>query len=369
MIRSIDPENWQSESGENYFRHFTEIEHHYRWSPNLVQHLRYTGARDLDIVRDFQQFTEPKTLSSDMGLTGFADYRQDLFSLSVQGNYLRNQLVQDSEEFDKNYVQTLPQVSLSSIPISFLQTDYPMFQHLAIHLDGSFTRFRQLTPNEDDDIIRNTNRITANPTLYWQMLSLGPISLRSEIQGDYQKYQFDEAGEPDFEKNVTLIKTELAFTVDRIFGLAFQEKVPYKKLSPEEIKELENAGKNQIIPIQQEKTTNKLIGELKKFDTSITNDEVMIQKNSYRHLQEYKFIHHYIPESNSSGNKRFANQIVSSAGWFDYTDAIRANEFRAGGNATRTVIPPQNTVEFQWNNYLIKKSPKNYQQWMFDEKD
>src|SRR5690606_28715588 len=31
-----------------------------------------------------------------------------------------------------------------------------------------------------------------------------------------------------------------------------------------------------------------------------------------------------------------------------------------GANTTRTIIPPENTLEFQWNNVLIRKSPKSF---------
>src|SRR5690606_16025306 len=45
-------------------------------------------------------------------------------------------------------------------------------------------------------------------------------------------------------------------------------------------------------------------------------------------------------------------------GWFDYSDAILEDQANLGTNATRMSIPKKNTLEFQWNNILIKKSPR-----------
>src|SRR5690606_26504113 len=61
------------------------------------------------------------------------------------------------------------------------------------------------------------------------------------------------------------------------------------------------------------------------------------------------------------GNRRFREQIrASQQGHFDFEDSIRSEEYLFGANTTRTMVPPENTLEFQWNNSLIRKTPKGF---------
>ena len=89
-------------SGEQFFRYFADVESHQFWSPNLNSHFRYTGTRDLDFIRDYPQYTDPRITSSDFGFQGIVNWRQDLFSINTEANYLRNQLFSDSTEFDRS---------------------------------------------------------------------------------------------------------------------------------------------------------------------------------------------------------------------------------------------------------------------------
>jgi LPS-assembly protein len=366
----------QNKSGENYFRYFGEVENSWRWSPNLNHHLRYTGARDLDVIRDHPQYTDPKTISSEMGFSGFADYRQDRFAISLQSDYWKNQLTDDPVEFDGSYVQVLPKVALASTPYSLFQTDIPFLQHLAIGADSSFTRFRQV--DADDSLkIRNADRVTVNPYIFWEILNKGPFELKSTVTGDYQSYLFPEIDRKvdgklqnnNFEKNSILTKTQFSFRVDRVFGLAYERKVDVDELSSSEARELQ---KGQVKEEENKKDRplkdSNTVGSLEDFETSVSSDEVVIQKNSYRHAQEYSFIHHYIPVQNLSGNRQFENQISTNDGWFDYLDAVRAKEYLSGVNQSRAIIPPNNTFEFQWNNNLVRKSPQKAVKWDTDRR-
>jgi LPS-assembly protein len=109
------------------------------------------------------------------------------------------------------------------------------------------------------------------------------------------------------------------------------------------------------------------VGSIPDFEQSLTEEAVTVPRHSYRHSQEFKFVHHYISNENLSGNSTFKEQIRNNTGWFDYTDAIRSQEYLLGSNITRTIIPPSNTLEFQWNNVLIKKEPKNTD-WRTDQR-
>lgn len=357
-------------SGGEFFRYFGDVESHQFWSSNVNSHFRYVGLRDLDFVRDNPQFTDTRTLSSDFGLYGFINGRTDLFSMAVETDYLRNQLVSDSLEFDRSYVQTMPRVTLNSLPNTVYQSRTPGLQHIAVGIDASLTRFRQV--DEDDSVyLRNADRLSYQPYLMWNFFTMGPLSLKTKYTFDQQSYQFADPDQPKAGKNAGLFKTELSFTMDRIFGLAFEEKIPFKYISDADLKRLRESKETGLSPIQKVEKTNRLVGEIPQFESDLTKDTIVQVRRSYRHSQEFKFIHHYISSENEYGNKKFLSDISNlnngQNAFFDYEDSIRSEEYLFGANATRTIIPPQNTVEFQWNNTLIRKTPKSFS-YLEDEK-
>lgn len=354
-------------SGSNFFRHFTEAESHVQWNPNLNQHLYFSDVRDLDIVRDHPIYTDPKMLSSEFGFQGHLDFRQQYLTASVEGNYMRNQLYSDPVKFDGQYVQVLPKASVSSIPISLLQTRLPMLQHISVGFDSSFTRFRQV--DDDDSVyIRNADRLSARPYVLWNFFTAGPVSVKTRYTLDQQYYHFENEKDQEFAKSAGMFKTELSFTMDRIFGLAYEEKIPMKNIPEKDREKLLQKQDKNLIPIQKSESNSKLIGDLPTYQNTMTADSITQVRNSYRHSQEFKLIHHYIASETAYGNNRFQAQIESNKGWFDYEDAYRATEYLQGANATRTVIPPSNTMELQWNNILVRKSPRQTFSYLADDK-
>jgi LPS-assembly protein len=185
---------------------------------------------------------------------------------------------------------------------------------------------------------------------------------------DQQIYQFDDHKEAQAGKNAGLLKTEVSFTMDKVFGLAYQDRIPLKQISETDLQRLRANKEQGLKPIQKVEKENRLVGDMPRFETDLVQDSIVLTRNSYRHSQEYKFIHHFISSENNYGNKRFINQISNSqAGWFDFEDAIRSREYLFGSNTTRTIIPPENSMEFQWNNSLIRKSPKTFN-YLVDDK-
>ncbi|HXH29628.1 MAG TPA: OstA-like protein [Bacteriovoracaceae bacterium] len=364
--RSINDQIYQpgknnsSLSGKDLFRYFVEAEAHQFWTPNLGSHLRYTGTRDLDIVQDQWLFTDPKILSSDLGLNTNVHYRRELFSLTADAHYLRNQLSDEPLKFDRSYVQVLPRVTLSSVPYTFIQSKRPFFQSLSVGMDNSFTRFRQ-TKEEESLFLRNADRFSSQPYLMWHLLTLGPVSLKSRYTLDYQSYRFSDTDEKSFGKYAGLLRTELSFTMDKIFGLAYQEKIPLKNISEKDLRALRERKEQGLSPLRSTQKENRLVGDLPEFASELSRDTITQVRNSYRHSQEFKFIHHFISVENEYGNLRFLEQIKASQdGQFDYEDSVRSEEFLFGTSTTRTIVPPENTVEFQWNNSLIRKTPKQF---------
>lgn len=350
----------QSLSGEEFFRYFFEAESHQQWSPDFNSHFRYTSTRDLDMVVDHQQYIDQKNLSSDFGLRSQANWRQDLFSLGAEANYLRNELYNDPLSFDRGYVQVMPRLTLSTVPHTVYQSRIPGLQHIAVGLGSSYTRFRQV--NEDDTtVIRNADRLSAQPYINWNLFTIGPVGVKTRYMLDQQTYQFTNADEENFGKNAGLMQTEFSFTMDKIFGLAYEEKIPIRAIPEKELKELRERKEQGLKPLQQTEKKNRLIGEIPEFEADLVQENVTQVRKSYRHSQEFKLIHHYITGENEYGNERFLAQIrASQAGLFDFEDAIRREEFKFGSQSTSTIIPPTNTMEFQWNNTLIRKTPKPF---------
>jgi len=349
--------NNESTSGREYFRYFGEVETHQQISPNLNTHLRYSGAKDLDIVSDHPTYTDQLIIGSDIGLNTHVDWRQETFNLATEATFLRNQLFSEADKFDKSYVQTLPRASFSIMPQTLLQSDIPMFSHIVVGLDSSATRFRQ--ENKDEEFwIRNADRFSVRPYMQWNYFSAGPFSMKSHFAFDQHHYLLPNEKTYTAGKNAGILRTELSFYMDKIFGLSYEESVPLRLVPEEKLPALHQQQKG-LIPIKKEKKENNLIGELPRFERSLVRENFTQVRHSYRHAQEFKLIHHYLTSENEYGNKRFINQIqASQLGWFDYEDALRSQEFLFGADTTRTLMPPTNTMELQWKNSIVRKSPK-----------
>jgi len=350
-----------SRSGRHTYRHFYDIENHSQWSNSFSHHLSLQGVKDLDIYRDFNYYTEEKFADSNVGLDLFADKRWERFSMSVEANYKRNLLIADPTEFDKKYVQTLPSLKISMMPAILYQADQDFLYKISTGVDVNLSSFKQDNIDETN-FLRNANRAEVTPYLNLNWMNYGPINLTSKVSLDYQEYDFLDEEETSFYKHTTLVSTEMNFTLDRVFGLAFEENYNIDEFKEKDL--IKFKGTNESSP----KTYGeKLIGELPTFGGALTKENINVKSHSYRHSQDFRFIHHRILSSDENGNEKFENQIKQETGWFDYRDAVVRQLDELQSNETRTSIPLKNTFEFQWNNSLMKKSPNNYL-YLADEK-
>lgn len=346
-------------SDTKYFRSFYDLESHYNWSNNTQMHFNATLMKDLDMLSDFNFYTENFIHSSDIGIEGYVEKRYENMEFGLETELKRNLLVEDAESLDKSYVQVLPSVYFSLMPQSLIQSDKTLLQHISFGMDSDFTVFRQLE-REDDTNIRNVRRLNVKPYIDWHLLSIGPIRAKTRYQLEYQYYNFVDKNEEDFYKYAGVMTTEFSFTMDKVFGLAYEEVVPVTDIKKEYLEKL--GKKNEDI---NKKKFNNLVGHIPSFENSLTQDSIKFVKNSYRHSQEFKFSHYMIANSDEEGNQRFRDQLNSNIGWFDYDDGIKEDVYNIGAFQTRTEIPLKNTVEFQWNNSLIRKSPKTFR--FFDD--
>lgn len=364
--------NFEANS-ERFFRHFSEFESHIQYSNDWTQHLLITTTKDLDFLRDFNDETEESIASNDIGGEFFIDKRFDSFNVSFESELRRNTLISDAVQDDGSYVQALPSLTFSMMPNILYQGDQTLFSKVSYGFETRFTTFRQMNEGDDNVVyggevtryLRNANRLEAYPFIDLNWINYGPLNISSKLGFDYQEYQFFDDEEIHFSKQATVVSTEMSFVFDRVFGLAFEE--TYR---PEEFREkdlVKFSSKNEESKVQEDQKKRSTVGSLPDFEESLARESVVVKRNSYRHSQEFKFIHHKILDSSESGNRKFKEQIQNQEGWFDENDIIKRDLDSVLSSETQKTIPKNNTFELQWNNSLVRKTPKDYR-YLLDER-
>lgn len=338
------------ETGHHFFRHFTDWEHHYNTSSFFNHHFYFNDVRDLDTERDYEGFVGSKTQGAENGGGSFLDFRLPWMQLSVEGAFNRNQLFPDASEFDNRYVQVLPEVNLSLMPINFLQTDVPLLNKFAFGFDTEFVSFKQNHKSEGN-FIRNATRTDLAPYVNWNLGSLGPVQVSTNAKLDYQTYHFPYETQKSFTKQGMVYETEFSMTLEKIFGLAYKEYLPSERIDLDKIKG--SQGKSKELGAG-------LIGTTPIFSGELAKKEFFLQKDSFRHKQDLKLKHYFLSDQKIRGNEDFHAQITQedSAGQFDSKDVIREQESRLSQVSSRTSLPLSNTIELQWNNSLIRKTAR-----------
>ncbi len=323
-------------SGEKYLRNFTYLESHLQLSNNLNVHFDGGWLKDLDMINDFALYMQNYSPDGNMGLYSHIDYRSDNFTINLEGNYRRNNAVSDPLLLDKDYVQILPSFNLSTKPFNLITSDQNFLQKIIVGADTNLTRFSQISTNSDNGI-RNLTRLDARPFVDLHLFDIGAIHFKTNYVFDAQLYKLHFEDDSYFSKYANVFRTSASFTMSKIFGKA-------------------QALKRKRKSINSDKKISDLIGSLPSIKDTESLDFEIQYKNSYKHSQNFQFIHHYTSSSDEVGNSRFKTQISNSDGWFDYEDALNEDIATLGINDVRTQIPVLNTFEFQWNNTIVKKS-------------
>lgn len=347
--RIYDPENPNAQrDGVSFFRNFYDYEHHYQFSNNLSHHFFFSDMRDLDMVRDYDYFLQGRQKGSEVGGAGFVDWRQDRFSLAVEGHFNRNQLTPETMEFDDDYVQILPKISFALTPHDLIRSNIPLFNRWTFDLTGDYTIFRQNKVNEAQ-YVRNAQRINTIPRLDIDLFRLGPVSFKTQSRLDYQYYHFPEREEERFfSKWAHIQESEASFELQKIFGVAYRQQLTSRQL--------EGSRPEQRFDYFSQ---SEIIGELPRFQRNIEEEVVVIEEDAYMHSQRFHLKHFYLVDERTKGSPSFLGQIQDDRGQFDQTDALRRSQ-HLNNNFSRTQLPLANTVELQWNNSLIKKSARNF---------
>lgn len=334
----------RTKSGHAEFRYLGQWEHHYTNNDNFNHHFNFTKLRDFDMNRDYQVYTDDKLLSPSSGLETFFDYKNDHFNLDVFSGFRTNHLYNQSRDFDNRYVQILPKISFDIAPMTLFESDIPLLNKMSLSLDSDYTIFKQ-NHIEENQFIRNAKRLNLVPRVLWNFGQLGPISAQTKIKLDYQNYNFSQLEkDKNFSKYGLIYESEMSMTLDKIFGLAYQEEIS---------KEAATNDKEKKIEIHSE--DSRLIGDLPPIE-SVSEEKYQIVRNSYRHRQVFKLKHYFLSKQAHKGNQNFYNQIQNNDGRFDSVDAIRSKEFQALNATSKQQMPINNTIEVQWNNTVTKKA-------------
>lgn len=348
-------------SGKHFIRHFSDYEHHFSFGNNFTHHFKYYDARDLDVVRDYDFYTDSKLEGSELGGGGFLGYRNSLLNFNVESYYNKNLIVDNSKEFDQSYVQILPKLSLSIVPIPILNTSIFPFTHFSMGFDSDVTVFKQ-NHYEKINFIRNATRTNLNPYLNWNLGNIGPVGIKTKMSLDYQQYRFSQEDAKTFSKRGFVYETEFKTEIQKVFGLAYEEEIPASKVNLKELEEKQNKGKEKETEKEKQKKKDEglLIGELPGYHPELQSKVYKVRRSSYRHSQEYKLKHYFISDQRTRGNKNFRDQIANEEGLFDQLDSLRDREHTLTNALSKTGIPLRNTIEAQWNNTLLRKSPKSF---------
>ncbi len=328
-------------SGDQYYRHFSDLEFHFIRNQDFNGHIYANNTSDLDTPRDLDFFTKDKIRGTEVGGGGFIEKRSSLFSLTAESYFNKNMLIKDPRQFDDRYVQMLPKLTLATVPISVIHSDYPLAKNISFGLNSDYTIFKQNKADMNGPI-RNARRLNLAPYMNWQLGNIGPLFFSHKLKLDYQTYNFPKETEKTFSKKGLIYETEAKLELERIFGLSFLEE---RKMNPE-------------IEVQKNSLPQTTIGSLPSLKNNKDDVIETLSHSSYRHSQEYKIKHYYLSDQKFSGSSKFKNQIESDDGQFDYIDAIRSKEYLTNQVTAQDSLPLSNTVEFQWNNRLIRKSAK-----------
>jgi len=320
-------------SGSKYFRQFSNLEQHSTYKHFFNQHLYINNTSDLDTKRDFDAFTNKKIKGTEIGAGGFVEGRSPYFDLSIEGYFNNNLLLNDPKKFDDQYVQILPKINFTTVPFNLIDK-------ISTGVNSNFTIFKQNKPITSGPI-RNAERLNLGPYAKWQIGNLGPVFFSHQVKWDYQNYHLpQEKKNKFFSKRGFVYESEMKVELEKIFGISYVEQAP-------------------IVNLNTEATENStIIGTLPNIKSALNAQSETTTNHSYRHSQEIKLKHYYLSDQKIQGNETFKTQIQNDAGQFDSSDAIRSKEYLTNQVSSQDSIPLSNTLEFQWNNAIIRKSAK-----------
>ncbi len=338
-------------TGDYYFRNFNNYEHTFNFSHSFNHHLDFLTVTDSDQLRDFDYLINRYVEGPDTGGGGYFNYRTNLLDFNLEGYLQRNVLTTDPVLFDKTYVQILPKLTADLNPIKIFQTGNFPFQSMSLGAAADFTSFRQLNFYEDN-LIRNANRTNFVPFLDYNLGQVGPINLKTNFAFDSQYYDLPYEKKNYFSKWTLVSKSTASLELEKVFGVAYQEKIPIEQINIEKVKE--------DAALKEKTNSGDLIENVPQINSELGQKDFKIISHSYKHSSIFAMNYFYTQPSTWSGNTDFANQIYQEQGTFDNTDAYREIEYKINNYQARITLPMENTLELVWANTIVRKDAKTF---------
>ena len=333
-----------TQSGYKIFRHISDYEHHYTEGEWFNHHFHYVATKDLDSIRDFNFYTDERIEGSEIGGGGFLEFRNNFGQITFESHFNRNVLFPEARKFDHRYVQILPRMHLSLVPIRILKTSFLAPQKIFLGIQGDITRFKQNRIGEQK-IIRNAIRYNAQPYINWKIIPAAPLKIETTVSFDYQRYNFPHLQhEKFFKKRGIIYQTRARMAFEKTFTSTYKKELLQRQPPRRSKQKFEN-----------------IIGDLPFPEQTNHTTQYLIAKNSFKHLQSIHLNHYFLGDQVWTGNTQWKRQIEEDRGQFDLTDAIRRKEHNSNSLSAKTSLPLSNTLEFQWNNSLIRKKLDNNQ--------
>jgi LPS-assembly protein len=346
----------REDSGEKVFRNQYDFEYNLDIGNSIRHHTYFSGLNDLDMFRDYGNFASDKIIGPEAGVSSFVSYYTDYIDFNLEADFNRNLLYTNPKGFDHSFVQVLPKFSMNLIPLSLFQSNIPLLNRFSFDLSSDATIFKQ-NHKEEVSYIRNATRVNVKPSFNWDMGQIGPMFLISKATFDGQFYEFPyEDSQKTFRKSAIVYENKVSFQFEKLFSVAYKESIPIKTI---DIDKSEHPSLEKDEEVLEDPKAPKLIGNFPLQDFAKTGENLIITQNSYRNSQEIAFKHYYLGRNREIGNTSFLEQIENSAGQFDNLDAIKSKTLEISHESAITTLPLSNTLEFQWNNILYKKSPKD----------
>ncbi len=349
--QTVNDKIWQpgkldlSPSGEDEIRGAYDFNYFYHPNNNFSFLANGIYLSDLDVQSDYEDYFDKDIyMGSEKGAKLSSDYMGDAFLVNLYSSFMSNSLYNDPEGFDSSYVQNTLSLGIGHRPLNIFNSK-GILSKINFYQNLKFDYFKQDVTNENS-FYRNIQRMDYMPSLEFVLRPIAHVNFKFEAGLDAQYYILptEKVDEQNGYKYGNYVNSSMWVDVEKVYGRAFvQEEV--------------------IKPVLIEDEELNLISKIprsKKEELNIRK----IYRSSYKHSLKFGLNHYYYNEQKYRGNQKLGNQFaqLDDSGRFDERDIIRGSNNTLQDVSTRTDLPESNTLEFVFNNNILKKTPRpNYE--------
>lgn len=322
--RIYDPVN---SNRTDIFRTYLDSEAHFQKKLINWAHVNFDHTSDLDFTAAQSFYTERRILGSELTKDITLHHQTNSLFFDFKYSKYQNLLYQDPLRRDPFYVDSQTQFIASTK--SFHLTPW-------LSLGGKiqsdiFSSKEQVSNN----FLDKYNRTMMTPWVKLHFNKSRFYSLQSEIELPFHHYSFPDQN--SFNKSAILTTSKFSTHLSRTYGNA---KIEESEIAVEKVED------------------QNYLGQLPKYDDREVRKQRLISR-SFKHAQEFNLIHHGLMNVNNTENHPFYNQINEQVLSNDYNDTLWDNRHLLSGRQFRKEVPLDNTLELQWNNSIIEKTPND----------